>query len=85
MRYGRSVPIDAGFLPVFSVDTEEDAESLLILACPRNMDGEFVARELVHEQTLDNLQAFSDKLAQCYQILVDIKALPSQKGKKRGK
>jgi hypothetical protein len=77
--------MDEGFLPVFSVDTEEDAEALLILACPRNMDGEFVARELVQEQTLDNLQAFSDKLAMCYGLLVEKNALPSQKGKKRGK
>ena len=67
MRYGRSV--QDGFLPVFSVDSEEEAEQLLILACPRNMDNEFVSRELVEEQTLENLQAFSDKLALAYEHL----------------
>ena len=70
---------------MFSVDTKEDAEALLVLACPRNIQGEFVARELVDEQNLDNLQAFSDKLAKCYALLVERNALPSQKDKKRGK
>lgn len=51
-----------GRLPVFSVDTEEDAEQLLVLACPRGADGNYYARELVQEQTLENLVAFSDKL-----------------------
>lgn len=42
---------------------------LLILACPRDVDGNFIARELAAEQTLENLQAFSDKLARCYAVL----------------
>lgn len=67
MGYGVSVP--KGHLPVFSVDTEEEAERLLVLACPRNLKGEFYARELAEEQTLDNLKAFSDKLARCHQLL----------------
>jgi len=54
---------------VFSVDTEEEAYRLLILACPRNEAGEFIARELVEEQTLENLQAFSDRLANAYQFM----------------
>ena len=64
MRYGRSVP--EGSIPVFSVDTEEEAKSLLTLACPtRFIDGvtEYVAPELATEQTLENLEAFSDRLA----------------------
>ncbi len=61
MRYGRTVP--KGFLPVFSVDTEEEAKQLLIATCPRGDDGHFYARELIEEQTLENLQVFSDKLA----------------------
>lgn len=55
---------------MFSVDTEEDAERLLILACPRNLNGEFIARELTDEQTLENLQAFSDRLAKAYAFMV---------------
>ena len=54
MRYGRSV--QDGFLPVFSVNSEKEAKSLLVATCPRNNDGEFVSRELVEEQTLENLQ-----------------------------
>lgn len=67
MRYGRSVP--DGFLPVFSVDTVEQAESLIVLACPRDDAGMYYARELVHEQTVENLQAFSDRLAQCWKFM----------------
>jgi hypothetical protein len=48
---------------VYSVDTEEEAQSLLIAACPRNRHGEYVAPELVEEQTLENLEAFGDRLA----------------------
>lgn len=68
MRYGRSVP--AGFLPVMSVNTEEEAEKLLIMACARNERGEFVARELVHEQTIENLFAFGDKLEKYYDAMM---------------
>lgn len=60
MRFGRTV--ERGFLPVFSVDTEEQARDLLIAACPTNLRGDFVAPELVHEQTLPNLHAFGDRL-----------------------
>lgn len=61
MRFGRTV--EEGSLPVYSVDTEEEAKSLLVLACETNTDGEFIARELAHDQTLENLAAFSDRLA----------------------
>lgn len=54
---------------MFSVNSEEDARKLLVLACPRDNDGNFYARELAEEQTLENLQVFSDKLAKCYAIL----------------
>jgi len=52
---------------VYSVDTEEEAEQLLVASCPRNYDGEFVAPQLVEEQTLENLEAFSDHLAEVHQ------------------
>jgi hypothetical protein len=69
VRYGRTCPIDEGFLPVFSVDTEQEARTLLTMACPTNMNGEFVARELVQEQTLENLEAFGDKLEKYYEVM----------------
>ena len=56
----------AGSLPVFTTDTKEEAEALLVLACSTNMKGEHIARELVHEQTIENLQAFSDRLDDLY-------------------
>ena len=53
----------AGRLPVFSTDTREEAESLVVLACATNIAGDFIARELAVEQSLENLEAFSDRLA----------------------
>lgn len=51
---------------MFTVDTEEEAEELLVLACPRNLNGEFIARELATEQSLENLEKFAQKLETCY-------------------
>lgn len=68
MRFGRGACPD-GFLPVFSVDTEEEAQALLVATCSRGPDGLFYARELVLEQTLENLQAFSDRLERVYALL----------------
>lgn len=62
VRYGEVV--SDGFLPVFSVCCEDRAEQLLVAACERNYDGEFTARELLQEQTLENLEAFSTRLDQ---------------------
>jgi hypothetical protein len=64
VRYGRTV--EEGFLPCYSVDTEEEAERLLVRACPRNVNQEFVARELCEEQTLDRLFAFGERLARLH-------------------
>lgn len=65
--YGVSVP--EGHLPVFSVDTEAEAKSLIVLACETNGRGEYIAKELVMKQTLDNLQAFSDRLDKTWRWL----------------
>ncbi len=46
----------------YSVDTEEEARSLLVTACPTNLAGEFIAPELAQEQTLENLDAFGQRL-----------------------
>jgi hypothetical protein len=67
VRFGRTV--EPGFLPVFSVDTEEEAKALITLCCPRDVDGTHYARELAGEQTLANLQAFSDKLARGWDMI----------------
>lgn len=44
------------------MQTEEEAKGLIILSCDTNSKGEYVARELVREQTLENLRKFSDRL-----------------------
>lgn len=49
-------------LPVFSVGDAEEAKSLLVLACSTNYKGEYVAKELVHEQSIDNLESFGERL-----------------------
>lgn len=64
MRFGPKCP--RGFLPVFSVNTAEEARRLLIMACPQNGAGEFVAVELAEEQTLERLYAFGRRLENLY-------------------
>lgn len=51
---------------MFSVENEDEAKRLIALACSTNYAGQYVARELVEHQTLDNLQAFGDRLADIY-------------------
>ena len=65
MRYGRGA-LPEGFLPVFSVDTEEEAKELLIATCSRGVDGRYYSDELAREQSLAVLDQFSDKLARVY-------------------
>jgi hypothetical protein len=67
VEYGRRVR--PGSLPVFSTDTEEEAHALLTLSCPMNYHGQFVAPELVKEQTLDNLIRFSDRLQEMWDTM----------------
>lgn len=67
MRYGRSV--EEGFLPVFAVDTEEEAKSLLVLCCQKqrvNGKLEFIAKELLHDQSIENLEGFGERLKRIY-------------------
>jgi hypothetical protein len=64
VRFGRTVP--RGFLPAYSVDSDEEAKALLILACLRNLAGEFVAPELAEEQTLARLYSFGDRLRELH-------------------
>lgn len=64
MGYGRVTP--DGRLPVFSVDTEKEAQMLITMACPRDAAGSYYARELAEVQTLENLALFSDRLQDCW-------------------
>jgi hypothetical protein len=65
VTYGRRCP--AGYLPAFSVDTEEEAQALIERCCELvwiddvNTTG-YIASELEEKQTLDNLYAFGARL-----------------------
>ncbi len=65
MRFGTECP--EGFLPVYSVETEEEAKSLIVGACSRGEDGFYYANELAQEQSLGKLSEFSFKLDRVYQ------------------
>lgn len=67
MDFGRSLP--HGRLAVFSVSTEEEAQKLITLSCAQNLQGDYVARELVEDQSMENLQLFSNKFARAHEIL----------------
>ena len=56
----------AGSLPVFTTDTKEEAETLIAIGCPLNYNNEPIAPELAREQTIENLNAFGDRLADLY-------------------
>lgn len=73
VTYGRKCP--KGFLPAASVNTEEEAEELLSRCCERvwitadNRAG-YVAPELEHSQTLENLYKFGARLETAYQQML---------------
>ena len=69
VSFGRSCP--HGSLPVFSVADEKEAQDLIVLACPTNAAGQYVAEELAQEQTLENLAAFGERLEKLHdEVLV---------------
>lgn len=74
--FGRG-PIPKGALPVFSTNDEDEAERLITAACPRDMAGNYYARELAEEQTLENLEAFSQRLQKIYDMPTFRKAATS--------
>lgn len=67
MGFGRKLP--DGYLPVFSVNTEDEAKRLITLTCPMGLDGHYYARELAESQTVENLLTFSDKLARAWALM----------------
>lgn len=56
---------------MYSVADEEEAKALITLCCPRDHHGTHYARELAQKQTIENLQAFSDKLHEGHKRLVE--------------
>lgn len=86
MRFGRKCP--RGFLPIFSVNTEDEARRLLVLTCPRTDDGQaHFAPELREKQTLRNLYAFGARLRAGYaRIRKDPEpaAIPAKRTRARG-
>lgn len=67
MGFGRVTP--EGRLPVFGVKTEVEAKRLIVMACPRDPEGNYYARELAQDQTLENLVSFSDHLQKCWDFM----------------
>lgn len=67
MGFGRKLP--KGRLPVFSVETEDDARALIVASCPRDTAGHFYARELAEEQTLENLERFAQRLERTWALI----------------
>ena len=57
-------------LPVFSVGDDDEARTLLVMVCPTTADGQFIDRHTAREQTLDNLELFSNDLEDAHNILV---------------
>jgi len=67
--FGRTLP--KGHLPVFSVGDEEEAQELIVLACPLDYNGRYFAPELAQEQTLENLASFGERLKKLHdEVLV---------------
>lgn len=72
-----------GFLPIFSVETEREAKSLLVLTCTRGPDGELYARELVEQQQtcpddgdarLAAFYAYGDRCRRAYAMMLKERA-----------
>jgi hypothetical protein len=69
VTYGRRCP--EGHLPVFSVDTEEEAKTLIARCCELVFVDSlnttaYLAQELEAEQTLENLYKFGTRLEKEY-------------------
>lgn len=60
VRY--SATIEEGFLPVFSVDSDEEALALILSVCGQNPFGELVDPRVSEGQDLDDLYALSNRL-----------------------
>lgn len=54
---------------MYAVADEEEARALIVLTCPTNGLGQYIAPELAQEQTLENLDRFSARLERGHQVL----------------
>lgn len=66
----RGEKIHTGALPVFSVDTYDDADSLRTLHCRLARDGSGVYRLNTPPETLTGLYAWTDKLRASYDAML---------------
>ena len=57
---------------MFTTRNRAEAEALITLACPMNSAGQYIAPELAEEQTLENLNAFSNRLEDLYNKHINI-------------
>lgn len=48
---------------------EKEAKDLIVMACSTNEHGQYIADELAREQTLDNLELFSQRLDRMHEVL----------------
>jgi hypothetical protein len=47
----------------------KEAKDLIVLCCGTNLHGQYIAKELVMDQTLENLKAFGDRLEKGHEFL----------------
>lgn len=79
MHVGRTCdPKPEGFLPVFTTDTEEEARTILVMTCKRDVAGRLYAPELAEEQTLERLAAFGERLRAAWRLLKQKRAGPER-------
>jgi len=79
VRFGRGACPD-GFLPVFSVDTDEEARKLIVATCSRDADGNYYSHDLAAEQSLERLNYLGEKMERVYRMLKKPAAQPDAKG-----
>jgi hypothetical protein len=68
VRYGRGA-CPEGFLPIFSVNSEDEAQRLLVATCSRGLDGNYYANEMAREQSLAQFVVFGQKLERVYALI----------------
>jgi len=65
-----------GFLPVYSTDTKEEAKQIVVLACPTNYDGDYVAPEVAGttgDERISQFVAFGKRLEQIHKMIMEKK------------
>ena len=65
MRYGRGA-CPEGFLPIFSVNSEDEAKRLLVVTCSLGPDRHYYSNEMAADQSIEQFARFGQKLARAY-------------------